>query len=75
MQDDQNFFKYKGGQSGKHDRVENYPEYLRLRWNVVGTHLACSADDSTVTVWQRSLGPQAFTKLAHLKSTGERQSN
>ena len=35
--------------------LNNQPEYLRLRWNVVGTHLAASADDSTVTVWQRSL--------------------
>ena len=45
------------------------PNVLRLKWNVTGTCFAGSAEDGTVSVWQRSIqNPRKFTKIAGIKS-------
>ena len=43
-------------------------EFLRLKWNITGTSLAGSADDGSVSVWQRSINPENFVYIAHLVS-------
>ena len=49
-----------------------YPNVLRLKWNVTGTCFAGSAEDGTVSVWQRTINPQSFsttfTKIAGIRS-------
>lgn len=46
-----------------------YPNVLRLKWNMTGTCFAGSAEDGTVSVWQRSIqNSMKFVKIAGIKS-------
>lgn len=44
------------------------PNVLRLKWNTTGTCIAGSAEDGTVSVWQRTIHPDGFVQVAGVRS-------